>query len=84
VREQYASLRPLERLTVESRGWTLDVLNEVRTLGKTEFTLSEIYARETTLSRTYPHNRHVREKIRQQLQVLRDLAGQFLEQATTV
>jgi type II restriction enzyme len=73
VREQYASLRPLEGLTVENRGWTLDVLNEVRALGKGEFTLSEIYASEPSLSRIYPHNHHVRDKIRQQLQVLRDL-----------
>jgi type II restriction enzyme len=73
VRKQYASLRPLERLSVESRGWTLDVLNEVRALGKSEFTLSEVYASETSLSRLYPRNRHIRDKIRQQLQVLRDL-----------
>lgn len=73
VRKQYALLRPLENFTVENRGWTLDVLNEVRALGKIEFSLSEIYKSETSLSRIYPRNHHVRDKIRQQLQVLRDL-----------
>jgi type II restriction enzyme len=73
VREQCARLRPLENFTVENRGWTLDVLSEVRGLGKVEFTLLDVYASEASLSRLYPHNHHIRDKIRQQLQVLRDL-----------
>jgi len=73
VRKQYASLRPLQNFTVENRGWTLDVLNELRRLEKSEFSLLEVYAREASLSRLYPQNHHVRDKIRQQLQVLRDL-----------
>lgn len=73
VRRQYESLRPLDRLTIENRGWTLDVLNQVRDLGKSEFTLADVYAKEAFLARLYPQNRHVREKIRQQLQVLREL-----------
>jgi type II restriction enzyme len=73
VREQFASMRPLEGFSIEKRGWTLDVLNEVRRLGKTEFSLPELYASETPLRRIYPHNNHIRDKIRQQLQVLRDM-----------
>lgn len=73
VRFQYARLRPLENLSVEMRGWTLDVLNAVRALGKTEFELHEVYAHEKSLALLHPANRHVRPKIRQQLQVLRDL-----------
>jgi type II restriction enzyme len=73
VRKQYARLRPLETLPSENRGWTLDVLNAVRGLGKSDFALSDIYALETSLAQLYPHNHHVRDKIRQQLQVLRDL-----------
>ena len=72
VREQYARLRPLEKLSVEKRGWTLDVLNVVRMLGKKEFNLAAVYAHETALARLHPGNHHVRDKIRQQLQVLRD------------
>ena len=73
VRKQFARLRPLGRLAVENRGWTLDVLNAVRGLGMSKFALSHVYAVESSLSKLHPHNRHVRDKIRQQLQVLRDL-----------
>jgi type II restriction enzyme len=73
VRGAYRRLRPLEKLKVEKRGWTLDVLNIVRSLNKPEFSLSDIYAHADELSKLHPDNRHVRDKIRQQLQVLRDL-----------
>lgn len=73
VREAYNRLRPLEKLKVEKRGWTLDVLQVVRSLGEPQFTLSEVYAYKDALSKIHPGNRHVRDKIRQQLQVLRDL-----------
>jgi len=49
------------------------VLNIVRGLGKAEFTLAEVYAHEADLARLHPDNRHVRDKIRQQLQILRNL-----------
>lgn len=73
VREAYQRLRPLEKLQVEKRGWTLDVLQVVQSLKKKEFLLSEVYAQAEGLARLHPGNRHVRDKIRQQLQVLRDL-----------
>lgn len=73
VRAQYARIRPLAELDGKQRGWTLDVLNAVRSLGKTEFDLAELYKSEGKLAKLHPANRHVREKIRQQLQVLRDL-----------
>jgi len=65
-------LRPLEKLRAEKRGWTLGVLNVVQSLKKEEFELADVYAHEHTLARLHPENRHVRDKIRQQLQVLRD------------
>jgi type II restriction enzyme len=37
-----------------------------------EFTTAEVYAFERELAQLHPGNRHVRDKIRQQLQVLRD------------
>jgi len=55
------------------RGWTLDVLNLLRSLRKQSFTLADAYALETHLAALHSANRHVRPKIRQQLQVLRDL-----------
>jgi type II restriction enzyme len=73
VRSSYNRLRPLEKLQVEKRGWTLDVLQVVQSLGKMEFTLADVYAHAGSLAKLHPNNHHVRDKIRQQLQVLRDL-----------
>ena len=73
VRRQFARLRPLERINQDARGWTLDVLNVVRGLNKHEFWLEEVYAFAGRLQSLHPDNRHVPDKIRQQLQVLRDL-----------
>ncbi len=73
VRRQYKRLRPLAGVSVEARGWTLDVLNVVRALGKAEFSLAEVYEQSDTLARLHPHNKNVEPKIRQQLQTLRDL-----------
>lgn len=77
VRDQYRRLQPLEKLSHESRGWRMDVLKVVRSLGKEEFSLDEVYAFGEGLQRLHPRNRHVDDKIRQQLQRLRDLG--FLE-----
>ena len=73
VRRDYRRLRPLEQLKIEKRGWTLDVLQVVRSLGKSEFSLAEVYLHAVSLSKLHPRNIHVHDKIRQQLQVLRDL-----------
>ena len=73
VRRKYARLRPLANLSLEKRGWTLDVLNVVRSFGKQRFSLREVYASEDALSLLHPQNRHIRDKIRQQLQNLREL-----------
>jgi type II restriction enzyme len=73
VRRQYVRLRPLEELTIEKRGWTLDVLKVVRAIGRKEFSLTDIYASEDSLGQLHARNRHLRDKIRQQLQVLRDI-----------
>ena len=77
ARKQYEGLRRLQRVPLEARGWTLDVLNVVRKLGKLEFSLDEVYAFAAELAELHPRNRHVEDKIRQQLQRLRDL--RFLE-----
>src|SRR6267154_1760629 len=73
VRQAYKRLRPLENLKVETRGWTLDVLNVVRALNKKEFSLADVYAHADELAKLHPKNAHIPDKIRQPLQVLRDL-----------
>jgi DNA modification methylase len=73
VRRTIQKLKPLASLKPETRSWTLDVLNAVRSLNKSEFSLAEAYAFEISLAELHPDNHHIQPKIRQQLQVLRDL-----------
>ena len=72
VRAKYKRVKPLENISVTQRGWTLDVLNIVRRLGKPEFTNDDVYVHDRELERLHPDNRNIRPKIRQQLQILRD------------
>jgi type II restriction enzyme len=57
---------------LEARGWLIEVMRCVDAIGRSEFTLDDVYAFEDALRQIYPGNRNVRPKIRQQLQVLRD------------
>lgn len=72
VREGYNRFRFLSEKKYDVRGWTADVLKIIRELGKTEFALNEVYAYDEQLQKFHPENMHIRPKIRQQLQILRD------------
>ncbi len=72
VRRQWHRFSFLKEATWKTRGWTSDVLARIRRLGKKEFTLQEVYSFEDELSELHPANKHIRPKIRQQLQMLRD------------
>ena len=61
-----------EEKEVSAKGWLLDVMRCVEKVGKREFTLDDIYAFEKELSALHPENKHIKDKIRQQLQILRD------------
>ena len=61
-----------ESSNVALRGWILDVMNCINKLNKKDFTLDEIYDFENILSEKHPENKHIKDKIRQQLQFLRD------------
>ena len=56
VRDAYQRLRPLEKLQVEKRGWTLDVLQVVQSLNKPEFLLSDVYAHADALANCRKRN----------------------------
>jgi hypothetical protein len=56
----------------ETRGWAADLLLIVDQLPG-EFALVDVYAFENDLARKHPENFNVRPKMRQQLQVLRDM-----------
>ncbi|MFH0791861.1 MAG: DpnI domain-containing protein [bacterium] len=57
---------------IGAKGWLLDTMLCVEKIDRKEFSLDEIYAFENDLSKKHPDNRHIKDKIRQQLQVLRD------------
>jgi len=56
----------------ESKGWLLDVMMCLEKIDKKEFKLEEVYQFEKELLIKHPNNNHIRDKIRQQLQFLRD------------
>lgn len=73
VRQQFRRFAPLSTIALKERGWITLTLSVARSLLKKRFSLSDLYARERVFEVVYPQNRNVRAKIRQQLQVLRDL-----------
>lgn len=62
----------LRRQSIEGRGWLVEVMKCVESIGKNEFDLDDVYQFETQLSQLYPNNQNVKPKIRQKLQELRD------------
>ncbi len=72
VRDSWNRFLFLREQSVYSRGWLADVLACVRQLDRETFTLADVYTFEKQLAELHPRNRHIRPKIRQQLQVLRD------------
>jgi len=72
VRERYGMVSGLGELGASIRGWTLDVLRCVRRLPP-GFALADMYAFEKELGKLHPDNKNIRPKVRQQLQILRDL-----------
>lgn len=73
VRRKFTELKPLSQFNVQIRGWALDVLNIASSLKQDKFSLGDIYKYEETFETLHPINQHIRPKIRQQLQKLRDL-----------
>ena len=61
-----------EKKEINAKGWLLDVMMCIEKLGHKDFSLDEIYEFEDALSNKHPDNRHVKDKIRQQLQFLRN------------
>lgn len=73
VREAFQRFGQLSKIKPASRGWTTLTLRAIRTLNGDSFTLDSLYGREEMFTGVYPGNKNIRAKIRQQLQVLRDL-----------
>jgi type II restriction enzyme len=70
VRREWSRYEFMVRLRPESQGWLRDVLAFVQRLEATSFALKDVYQFEDQLAILHPSNQHVRDKIRQQLQLL--------------
>jgi hypothetical protein len=60
VREKFKRVKPLKDVSVKQHGWTLDVLNIVRSISKSEFTNEDVYAFARELEQLHPDNRSLR------------------------
>ncbi|MBG7610884.1 restriction endonuclease [Polaribacter sp. BAL334] len=72
VKETFHKTLFLRTKNRASKGWILDIMNCVDLIQKDTFTLDEMYQFEQKLKTKYPNNQFIKDKIRQQLQVLRD------------
>lgn len=62
----------IRQYKLDARGWILDILNCVNKIEDKVFTLEQMYGFVDILALKHPENHHIKDKIRQQLQVLRD------------
>ncbi len=72
ILSQWKQINFMRKLPLNDRGWTCDILNTIHSLNKRRFNLQDVYKHEVELSKLHPKNSHVKAKIRQQLQILRD------------
>ena len=71
VINEYNRIYRLQTGTLEGRGWLVDTLNIVDRLDR-DFSLNEVYKFVDELQLKHPENHHIQDKLRQQLQFLRD------------
>jgi len=72
VLSQYARTKVLKTEKIDSRTWLMDTLLCIEKIPEVEFTLDQIYAFEGELKAKHPENNFIKDKLRQQLQYLRD------------
>jgi len=72
VRQQFNKTLFLRDQAKQARGWTLEIMRCVDAINKETFSIDEMYSFEKNLKRKYPNNSFIKDKIRQQMQILRD------------
>lgn len=72
VLKEYQKASRLNIDNIEKRGWLFDVLNCVDKISNDRFSLEDMYKFERLLKIIHPQNNNIKDKIRQQLQFLRD------------
>lgn len=71
VMSEWKRVSEIMQGNLSDRGWTSDTIKCIEKL-PTKFALRDVYKFEEKLSKLHPQNKHVKDKIRQQLQILRD------------
>lgn len=72
VQNKYSRILGLQTNSIDSRGWLFDTLSCIDKLPSDLFSLSDMYIFESELANKHPNNNFIKDKIRQQLQLLRD------------
>ncbi len=72
VIDNYCRTQSIKTTNIESRGWVMDVLNCIDRIDAVDFSLNQVYQFESELQTKHPDNNFIKDKIRQQLQYLRD------------
>ena len=72
VLEQWQQTCFLKDVSQKSRGWLIDIMACLDLIPNGSFILDDVYKFEKTLKAKYPNNNFIKDKIRQQLQILRD------------
>ena len=62
----------LNNTKLNQKGWLIDIMFCIEKIKKQDFTLQELYSFVPYLKTKYPNNNFIEDKIRQQLQILRD------------
>lgn len=62
----------LQEQKSSSKWWLLDIMKCIESINRKEFSLQELYNFEEILKEKYPQNNFIKDKIRQQLQILRN------------
>lgn len=72
VLEKWSKTSFLANQKQDNRGWTIEVLKVIEHIPANDFSLNDVYRFETELQSKFPRNNFVKDKLRQQLQILRD------------
>lgn len=68
----YNRLLSLRTDKLQNRGWLMDAMNCIDLIHSESFSLKDIYQYVDMLKIKHPTNNHIKDKLRQQLQILRD------------
>jgi type II restriction enzyme len=72
ILEKWSKTAFLANQKQENRGWTIEVLKAIEKIPSNDFNLNDVYKLEANFKEKFPNNNFVRDKLRQQLQMLRD------------